>query len=125
MSMITRTRAAMAARLRRAWAGARSAMVGGRSAVHDLAPDFWQNLAAELAGGRLWVDRALALAYACLTGLVVVGFTVLSEASSHAYAAARSATPYSPWLALAWTPLDTELTPGAGCPIDRPSTSTT
>ena len=107
MSTIMRALAVMAAHLRRSWAGARSALAGSRSAVHDLAPDFWQNLATELAGGRLWVDRAVVLAYAGITGLVVVGFTLVAEAASHGFAMARAATPYGAWLALAWTPLVT------------------
>jgi H+/Cl- antiporter ClcA len=107
MSTILHALAVMAARLRRSWAGARSALAGSRSAVHDLAPDFWQNLATELAGGRLWVDRAVVLAYAGITGLVVVGFTLVAEAASHGFATARAATPYGAWLALAWTPLVT------------------
>jgi H+/Cl- antiporter ClcA len=71
-------------------------------------PDFWRNLRQELATGRQWVDRAIVLAYAVATGLVVVGFTLLSEAASEAFDHGRSAGglfgSWGPWLALAWTP---------------------
>mgnify|MGYP005842387507 CR=1 FL=1 len=71
-------------------------------------PDFWRNLRQELAAGRQWVDRAIVLAYAVATGLVVVGFTLLSEAASELHDHGRRADGllggWGPWLALAWTP---------------------
>ncbi|MCU0928254.1 MAG: chloride channel protein [Burkholderiaceae bacterium] len=71
-------------------------------------PDFWRNLRQELVAGRQWVDRAIVLAYAVATGLVVVGFTLLSEAASEAYDHGRSGDGplggWGPWIALAWTP---------------------
>jgi H+/Cl- antiporter ClcA len=74
----------------------------------DRAPDFWRNLRQELVTGRQWVDRAVVLAYAVATGLVVVGFTLLSEAASEAFVHGRGADGpfghWGMWLALAWTP---------------------
>jgi H+/Cl- antiporter ClcA len=70
-----------------------------------LLPDPLQRLAAEMAGGRQWMDRAVVLGFAALTGLVVVGFTLLAEAASHGFERLRSLGAYGPWLALLWTPL--------------------
>jgi H+/Cl- antiporter ClcA len=52
----------------------------------------------------LWRDQALMLAFALATGLVVVAFTLLAEAASHAYGRLRASGIYGPWLALVWTP---------------------
>jgi H+/Cl- antiporter ClcA len=73
--------------------------------MRDVEPDFWRNLREELAAGRHWVDRAVVLGYAVLTGLVVVAFTLLSEAASHAHAQLRTATDWTPYAALVWTPV--------------------
>ncbi len=71
-------------------------------------PDFWRNVRQEIVAGRQWVDRAVVFAYAVATGLVVVGFTLLSEAASELHAHGRSADGWfghwGPWLALVWTP---------------------
>ena len=72
--------------------------------MHDHPPDFWRNLRQELAAGRHWIDRAVMLAYAVLTGLVVVGFTLLSEAASHGFDRLRGLEVADPWLPLLWTP---------------------
>ncbi len=72
--------------------------------MRDHSPDFWRNLRNELAGGRQWVDRAVVLAYAVLTGLVVVGFTLLSDLASGAYALLGALGGAGPWLPLLWTP---------------------
>lgn len=77
--------------------------------MRDPQPDFWRNLRAELAIGRHWIDRAVVLAYAALTGLVVVGFTLLTEAASAAFAQGRQWGAIGPWLPLVWTPLVTAL----------------
>jgi H+/Cl- antiporter ClcA len=85
-------------------------------------PDFWSNLRAELAAGRAWVDRAVVLAYAALTGGVVVGFTMLAEAASHGFELVRGLGALGPWLPLLWTPALTvallwctlRFAPGAG-----------
>jgi H+/Cl- antiporter ClcA len=68
-------------------------------------PDPLQRLGAEFAGGRQWMDRAVVLGFAALTGLVVVGFTLLAEAASHGFEQLRGLGTYGPWLALVWTPL--------------------
>jgi len=57
---------------------------------------------SELAVGPHWVDRAVVLAYAVMTGLVVVAFTLLAEVASEGFALACSA---GLWLSLLWTPL--------------------
>jgi len=73
--------------------------------MRDVEPDFWRNLREELAAGRQWVDRSVVLAYAAVTGGVVVAFTLLAEAASHGFEQMRGATAWTPWLMLAWTPL--------------------
>ncbi|MEQ1686615.1 MAG: chloride channel protein [Burkholderiaceae bacterium] len=72
--------------------------------MHDHEPDFWRNLRSELAGGQHWIDRAVVLAYAALTGLVVVGFTLLAEAASEAFEQVRHFGEFGAWLPLVWTP---------------------
>jgi H+/Cl- antiporter ClcA len=74
------------------------------AAVHGTAPDFWARVVTELAQGRQWADRAVVLAYAAITGLVVVGFTLLAEAASHGFERLRLAAPGAPWMVLLWTP---------------------
>lgn len=71
----------------------------------DIEPDFWRNLRVELAAGTHWLDRAVVLGYAVLTGLVVVAFTLLAEAASHAHDSLRSANAWAPYSMLLWTPL--------------------
>ncbi|MDC6167855.1 chloride channel protein [Paucibacter sp. XJ19-41] len=72
--------------------------------MRDVEPDFWRNLRLELAGGRQWVDRAVVLAYAVATGLVVVGFTLLAEAASEGFEALRSSHAWAAPAMLIWTP---------------------
>jgi H+/Cl- antiporter ClcA len=72
--------------------------------MHDHESDFWRNLRAELASGSQWIDRAVVLAYAAITGLVVVGFTLLTEAASEAFEHLRRLDGTGPWLPLVWTP---------------------
>jgi H+/Cl- antiporter ClcA len=50
--------------------------------VRDMDPEFWRKLGAELSSVRPWIDRGIVLAYAALTGLIVVGFTLLAEAAT-------------------------------------------
>lgn len=73
-------------------------------AVRAVEPEFFRNLQVELATWRQWVDRSVVLVYAVLTGALVVGFTLLAEAASHAFAVLRSLHPLAPWLTLLWTP---------------------
>ena len=82
----------------RAW------FAGGLAAVRDVEPDFWRNLGQELAAGRQWLDRAIVLAYALATGLLVVAFTFLAEAASHAFEQLQRWGPYGRLLPLLWTP---------------------
>jgi len=72
--------------------------------VRELQNDFWRNLRSEVAAGRSWRDRAVVLAYAVITGLVVVGFTMLSEAASDGFARLVRIDGIGPWLPLVWTP---------------------
>ncbi|MFZ9322347.1 MAG: chloride channel protein, partial [Hylemonella sp.] len=69
-------------------------------------PDFFEGLQSELSNGRRWLDRVIVLAYAAIAGLLVVGFTLLSEFAfdlfQHVYARL-------PWMALIWTPACTVL----------------
>ncbi len=77
--------------------------------MKDMEPDFWRNLRNELSASRAWIDRAVVLGYAVLTGLVVVCFTLLSEAATHAFEALRGANAWTPYAMLLWTPLLTVL----------------
>lgn len=72
--------------------------------MRDVEPDFWRNLRDELALGRQWVDRAVVLAYAVITGLVVVAFTLVSEYAGEAFDHLRGAGAWGPTLTLLWTP---------------------
>ena len=80
-------------RLRRAW-----------RPVRDADPEFWRKLGAELSSIRPWIDRGIVLAYAALTGLIVVGFTFLAEAATHGFAALTQSGEYAKYIALLWTP---------------------
>lgn len=64
-------------------------------------PDFLENLRAELSSGRIWLDRAIVLAYAVAAGLFVVGFTL---ASDWAFARFLDLHKTHPWAVLLWTP---------------------
>ena len=64
-------------------------------------PDFLQNLRGELSNGRLWLERAVVLAYAVAAGASVVGFTLLSD---HAFALFQSLHARYPWAVFLWTP---------------------
>ena len=68
----------------------------------------WAALRQELVAHVNWRDRVVVLAFAVLTGLAVVGFTLLAESASHGHArlAGHSgAWGGSAWLMLIWTPL--------------------
>lgn len=67
-------------------------------------PNFFRNLQAELSNGRVWLERAVVLAYAAAAGLLVVGFTLLSD---WAYARFEDIYRLSPWFVMVWTPLVT------------------
>jgi len=82
----------------------RAALGAGLHAVRDLAPDFWNNLGSELRAGRQWIDRSTVLAYAALTGLLVVGFTLLAEAATDGFRQLEQWTTYGRYLMLIWTP---------------------
>lgn len=79
-------------------------MHGGLQAARNLAPEFWGNLRSELAA-RQWLDRTTVLAFAALTGLVVVGFTLLAEACLHAFQRLEGWGSHGRYIALLWTPL--------------------
>ena len=68
-------------------------------------PDFWGHVRQELSAGPHWADRMVVLAYAIVTGLVVVGFTLVAERASEVFGHLSSLGNHGPWLALAWTPL--------------------
>ena len=69
-------------------------------------PNFLDNLRAEFSNGRQWIDRAIVLGYAAMAGLLVVGFTVLSDWSFGLFQRIHQ---LSPWLVLLWTPVVTAL----------------
>ncbi len=72
--------------------------------MRDLQYDFWRNLRNDLAAGPQWRDRAVVLSYAAITGLVVVGFTLLSEFASNGFDQLLRLGPLGRWLPLLWTP---------------------
>ena len=72
--------------------------------MHDPEPRFWHSLRNEMLSATQWIDRAVVLAYAALTGLVVVGFTLLAEAASDGFESLRHWGEWGPWLPLLWTP---------------------
>ena len=92
---------------RRWWARWRGKLLGAmasEASPHATEPDFWRDLRDELLAGRQWVDRAVVLCYAAITGLVVVAFTLLAERASHAFAAMTGAGEFGRYLPLLWTP---------------------
>ncbi len=72
--------------------------------MHSNDPDLWRNLRTELAVGPHWRDRVVVLTYAIVTGLVVVGFTLLAEQASAGFAWLRRWGEWGSWLPLLWTP---------------------
>ncbi len=58
----------------------------------------------DLVAGGAWIDHAVILGYAAMTGVIAVGFTYLSEGASHLFDTLRGATPLGVWLTLLWTP---------------------
>ena len=86
------------------WRGKLQATMAGNASAFSTEPDFWRDLRDELLSGRQWVDRAVVLCYAGVTGLVVVAFTLLAEQASHAYMALTRAGTLGPYLPLIWTP---------------------
>lgn len=83
---------------------ARDWLHSGWHAARDVHPEFWRNLRREILAARPWFDRAIVLAMAAATGLIVVGFTLLAEAATHAFDRLRQSVPLGAWLALLWTP---------------------
>lgn len=78
--------------------------MASKASPHATDPDFWRDLRDELLAGRQWMDRAVVLCYATITGLVVVAFTLLAEWSSHRFLALSQGGPLGKYLALLWTP---------------------
>lgn len=95
---------------------------GGWRKTREIEPAFWDNLQNELLTWHQWRDRAVVMLCAAATGLLVVGFTLLSEAANHGHEWLRSRGTWAPWLMLLWTPLLTvgllwwmrRFVPGAG-----------
>jgi H+/Cl- antiporter ClcA len=83
----------------------RAALAGGWDAVYAVEPQFWDNLGEELVAGRQWIDRAIVLGYAVMIGLIVVGFTELSEAAAHVFGRVAKAGPVGAAMTLIWTPV--------------------
>ena len=93
----------------RAWGASVVSAIAARthrlgSGIGQFEPDLWRNLGHELKAGRHWLDRAVVLAYAVLTGAVVVVFTLLAEAGFDGFEAMRGSGWWGPMLTLAWTP---------------------
>ena len=64
----------------------------------------WLRPRGELVDGPLWISRAAVIAAAVAAGLLVVGFTALSEAALAGFHALHARWPWAPLL---WTPLCT------------------
>jgi H+/Cl- antiporter ClcA len=82
--------------------------VSRRAAPERPDPDAWTALREQSVAHALWLDRAVVMLFAALTGLAVVGFTLLANAASYAHKQLRSAPPlgsWAPWFMLVWTPL--------------------
>jgi H+/Cl- antiporter ClcA len=94
--------AALAVALRHAHGAGGAACAGQDSPAPS--PAGWPAIVREAVAHRLWLDRAWVLGFAAATGLAVVGFTLLAEAGSHAYAALRASVPWGAYAALLWTP---------------------
>jgi H+/Cl- antiporter ClcA len=62
-----------------------------------------------IASHRLWVDHAIVLAFAVVTGLAVVAFTLLAELATRGHHGLRAVHPWAPYLLLLWTPALTVL----------------
>ncbi len=88
-----------------AWRTLRWAWAISMRALRQVHPDFWRRLRHELSLGRHWIDRALVLGFAVLTGAVVVGFTLLAEAAFHVYRLLETWGSAGRYLVLLWTPL--------------------
>jgi H+/Cl- antiporter ClcA len=86
-------------RLARAW------LRGGWRTARDVEPEFWRNLRREVLAGRQWFDRIVVLGCAAATGLIVVGFTLLSESAVDGFRHIESWGSFGRYLTLLWTPL--------------------
>jgi H+/Cl- antiporter ClcA len=73
-------------------------------ALRDVEPEFWRNLRDELTTGRQWIDRTVVMIFAALTGLLVVGFTLLAEGGTELFTKLTHLGPWAMWLPLVWTP---------------------
>ena len=69
---------------------------------HQHEPDILRNLRAELVDWRPWLDRAIVLAAAAAAGLLVVGFTLLTN---HALALFERLWRHAPWAIFVTGPL--------------------
>ncbi len=86
------------------WQGKLRGAMASEASPHATEPDFWRDLRDELLEGRQWVDRAVVLCYAAITGLVVVAFTLLAEQAIHSFTAMTGAGELGRYLPLLWTP---------------------
>ena len=84
---------------------AQALLRGGWHKTREIEPAFWDKLQNELLTWYLWRDRAVVMICAAATGLVVVGFTLLSEAATHGHERLRQWGALGPYLVLLWTPL--------------------
>ena len=66
--------------------------------------DPWRRVRNEVVDLRLWLDRGIVIAYAVATGLVVVGFTLLSEWASETFLRLTESGTIGRFAPLVWTP---------------------
>ena len=65
-------------------------------------PNFYREIRTEVFDARLWLDRAIVLAYGALAGLVVVLFTLMIDWAFRLFGVLEGR---APWLLPLWTPL--------------------
>ena len=82
----------------------RDLIATGWATLRGAESEAWRNLQSELAPGHQWRDRVVVLAFAAVTGLLVVGLAYLSDVGVHAFAQLSRATPLGTWIAFVWTP---------------------
>lgn len=83
---------------------ARAALIRARVALDDAALRLGPGLRREWTARRQWLDRGVVLGYAAATGLIVVLFTLLSEAANDGFHWLTHAGLLGPYLPLLWTP---------------------
>ena len=75
--------------------------------MRDIDPEFFEKTSREFSQAQVWMDRAIVLAFALLTGLVVVFFAVVCDWAVELYRSFVHLHPAAAWSTLVITPLIT------------------